>query len=137
MACQHYFTIIVFGLSSLFYFNDLVNPRDIPVVTVCDFTKFHLPPPLPFEFEKISRISPYPGAENLIHPLYSPTYSPGWPGVLPLGVADDMCITQVVHSQYIKVAHVVRANSDEGLTLETSTLESLYGGQFTFSYQLC
>ena len=24
----------------------------------------------------------------------------------------------------------------EGLTLETSTLESLYGGQFIFSYQL-
>ena len=28
-------------------------------------------------------------------------------------------------------------SSDEGLTLETSALESLYGGQFTFSYQLC
>ena len=26
---------------------------------------------------------------------------------------------------------------DEGLTLETSALESFYGGQFTFSYQLC
>ena len=25
----------------------------------------------------------------------------------------------------------------EGLTLETSALESLYGGQFNFSYQLC
>ena len=62
------------------------------MVTVRDFTKFHIPPPLSFEFENISRISPYPGAENLIHPLYSPTYSPGWPGVLPLGEADDMCI---------------------------------------------
>ena len=28
-------------------------------------------------------------------------------------------------------------SSDEGQTLETSALESLYGGQFTFSYQLC
>ena len=27
--------------------------------------------------------------------------------------------------------------SDQGLTFETSALESLYGGQFTFSYQLC
>ena len=27
-------------------------------------------------------------------PLYSPTYSPGWPGVLPQGQADDMCITR-------------------------------------------
>ena len=62
------------------------------MVTVRDFTQFHIPPPLSFEFEKILRISPYPGAENLIHPLYSPTYSPGWPGVLPLGEADDMCI---------------------------------------------
>ena len=62
------------------------------MVTVRDFTKFHIPPPLSFEFENISRIPPYPGAENLIHPLYSPTYSPGWPGVLPLGEADDMCI---------------------------------------------
>lgn len=25
--------------------------------------------------------------------LYSPTYSPGWSGVLTLGDADDMCIT--------------------------------------------
>ena len=58
------------------------------MVTVRDFTKFHIPPPLSFEFEKISQISPYPGAEKLINPLYSP----GWPGVLPLGEADDMCI---------------------------------------------
>ena len=88
-------------LQSLFYFNDLaqaVNPRDIPVVTVRDFTKFHIPPPLSFEFEKISRISPYPGAENLIHPLYSPTYFPGWPRVIPLGEADDMCIIPIRYS---------------------------------------
>ena len=62
------------------------------MVTVRDFTKFRIPPPLSFELEKISRIFPYPGAENLIHLLVFPTYSPGWPGVLPLGEADDMCI---------------------------------------------
>ena len=55
------------------------------MVTVRDFTKFRIPPPLSFELEKISRIFPYPGAENLIHLLVFPTYSPGWPGVLPLG----------------------------------------------------
>ena len=82
LAYHHYFTSMIW----------LNNPRYIPVVTARDFTKFHIPPPLSFEFEKISRIFPYPGAENLIHPLYSPTYSPGWPGVLPLGEADDMCI---------------------------------------------
>ena len=27
--------------------------------------------------------------------------------------------------------------SNEGLTLETSALESLYGGHFIFSYQFC
>ena len=27
--------------------------------------------------------------------------------------------------------------TDKGLTLETSALKSLYGGQFTFIYQLC
>ena len=63
------------------------------MVTVRDFTKFRVPLPLSFELEKISRIFPYPGAENLIHLLVFPTYSPGWPGVLPLGKADDMCIT--------------------------------------------
>ena len=35
------------------------------------------------------------------------------------------------------VLFVSEARSDEGLTLETSALESVYGGQFTFSYQLC
>ena len=28
-------------------------------------------------------------------------------------------------------------HSDKGLTLETSALESLYGGHFTISYELC
>ena len=32
---------------------------------------------------------------------------------------------------------VSRVSSDEGLTLKTSALQSLYGGQFTFSCQLC
>ena len=34
-------------------------------------------------------------------------------------------------SQFLK-----KLRSDEGQTLETSALESLYGGQFTLSYQL-
>ena len=53
-------------------FNDLwkaANPRDISVFTFHDFTKFRIPPPLSFELEKILGIFPYPGAENLIHPL--------------------------------------------------------------------
>ena len=60
-------------------FNDLgkaVNPLDIPVVTVCDFTKFQIPLPLSFDLDKISRIVPYPGAENLIHLLVFPNISP-------------------------------------------------------------
>ena len=32
-------------------------------------------------------------------PLYSPTYSPGWPGVLPLGQADDMCHKNLPNNQ--------------------------------------
>ena len=49
-------------------FNDLgkaLNPCDIPMVIVLDFTKFRIPPPLPFKLEKISGIFPYPEAENL------------------------------------------------------------------------
>ena len=63
-------------------FNDLgkaVNPRDIPVVTVHDFTKFRIPPTLSFELEKISQIFLYPGAENLIHPLLFPDIFPWLP----------------------------------------------------------
>ena len=82
--------VYMFGLSSHHHFT--FNGLGKPVVTVRDFTKFRFPPPLSFELEKISRIFPYPGAENLIHLLVFPTYSPGWPGVLPLGEADDMCI---------------------------------------------
>ena len=73
--------------------------RKISVVTVRDFTNFRIPPPLSFELEKISRIFPYPGAENLIHLLVFPTYSPGWPGILPLGEADDMCISSIQQCQ--------------------------------------
>ena len=82
--------VYMFGLSSHHHFT--FNGLGKPVVTVRDFTKFRIPPPLSFELEKISRIFPYPRAENLIHLLVFPTYSPGWPGVLPLGEADDMCI---------------------------------------------
>ena len=38
-------------------------------------------------------IFPLPrGRETNNSPLYSPTYSPCWPGVQPLGQGDDMCI---------------------------------------------
>ena len=96
----------VFGLSTLFYYH-----RIWPVIIILlqwfglsnkspwllsvILQNFIFPHPFPSNLKKlISRISPYPGAENLIHPLYSPTYSPGWPGVLPLGEADDMCISK-------------------------------------------
>ena len=79
------------------------------MVTVRDFTKFRIPPPLSFELEKISRIFPYPGAENLIHLLVFPTYSPGWPGVLPLGEADDMCIKSSFKTQETKLKNTQEA----------------------------
>ena len=37
----------------------------------------------------------------------------------------------------LAISRVQTSSSDEGLMLETSTLESLYGVQFTFSCQLC
>ena len=40
---------------------------------------------------------------------------------------------QIGHHKDIRLPSLV----DEGPTLETSALESLYGGQCTFSYQLC
>jgi len=36
--------------------------------------------------------------------LYSPTYSPGWPGVLPQGQADDMCISPKEGQRSTKMA---------------------------------
>ena len=61
--------------------NDLrkvINPRDIPVVTVHNFTKIAIPHPLPFKLKTMSQIFPSPGAENPIHPLVGP-------GVYPRG----------------------------------------------------
>ena len=72
--------------------NDLrkvINPRDIPVVTVHNFTKIAIPHPLPFKLKTMSQIFPSPGAENPIHPLVGPgVYARG----LPPGQANDMCI---------------------------------------------
>ena len=70
--------------------------RQIPLISPwlasVNFTKFRIPPPLSFELKTMSQIFPCPGAEKPIHPLVFPTYSPGWPGGLPQGQADDMCI---------------------------------------------
>ena len=45
-------------------------------------------------------------------------------------------IKSVGHRKEIQVL-TFGPRSDERLTFETSTLESLYGDQFPFSYQLC
>ena len=39
-------------------------------------------------------------------------------------------------NMFAKGHNVTSIHSNEGLTFETSALESLYVGQFTFSYQL-
>ena len=67
-------------------------PLISPWLASVNFTKFRIPPPLSFELKTMSRIFPAQGQRSQFIPLYSPTYSPGWPGVLPQGQADDMCI---------------------------------------------
>ena len=42
---------------------------------------------------------------------------------------------QYCHFEHLAFRFWIR--SDKGLMLQTSALESLYGGQFTVSYQLC
>ena len=54
---------------------------------------FEFPHPFPSNSKQCREFSPAQGQRSQFIPLYSPTYSPGWPGVLPQGQADDMCIT--------------------------------------------
>ena len=53
---------------------------------------FEFPHPFPSNSKQCREFSPAQGQRSQFIPLYSPTYSPGWPGVLPQGQADDMCI---------------------------------------------
>ena len=50
------------------------------------------PTPFSSNLKQCREFSPPQGQRIQSIPLYSPTYPPGWPGVLPLGQADDMCI---------------------------------------------
>ena len=54
------------------------------------------PIPLSFEVKTMSSIfpSPGPGQRNQCIPLFSPTYSPGWPWYLSQGEANDLCRTR-------------------------------------------
>ena len=45
----------------------------------------------PGDFVLLTSPTPWGKFSTLLNPLYNP---PGWPGVLPLGQADDMCITR-------------------------------------------
>ena len=45
----------------------------------------------PGDFVLLTSPTPWGKFLTLLNPFYNP---PGWPGVLPLGQADDMCITQ-------------------------------------------
>ena len=54
---------------------------------------FEFPHPFPSNSKQCREFSPAQGQRSQFIPLYSPTYSPGWPGVLLQGQADDMCIT--------------------------------------------
>ena len=53
---------------------------------------FEFPHPFPSNSKQCREFSPAQGQRSQFILLYSPTYSPGWPGVLPQGQADDMCI---------------------------------------------
>ena len=50
------------------------------------------PTPFSSNLKQCREFSPPQGKRIQSIPLYSPTYPPGWPGVLPLGQANDMCI---------------------------------------------
>ena len=54
---------------------------------------FEFPHPFPSNSTQCREFSPAQGQRSQFIPLYSSTYSPGWPGVLPQGQGDDMCIT--------------------------------------------
>ena len=55
---------------------------------------FEFPHPFPSNSKQCREFSPAQGQRSQFIPLYSPTYFPGWPGVLPQGQADEMCIKQ-------------------------------------------
>ena len=54
---------------------------------------FEFPHPFPSNSKQCREFSPAQGQRSQFISLYSPTYSPVWPGVLPQGQADDTCIT--------------------------------------------
>ena len=66
-----------------------------PWLESVNFTRFRIPHPFPSNSTQCREFSPAQGQRSQFIPLYSPTYSPGWPGVLPQGQADDMCIRHI------------------------------------------
>ena len=88
--------LVTYGLGKAA--NPLISPWLAPVI-LQNFEFLH---PFPSNSKQCRELSPAQGQRGQFIPLYSPTYSPGWPGVLPQGQADDMCITsnrrQQVHS---------------------------------------
>ena len=70
--------------------------RQIPLISPwlasVIFQNFEFPHPFSSNSKQCREFSPAQGQRSQFIPLYSPTYSPGWPGVLPQGQADDMCI---------------------------------------------
>ena len=105
----------------------VVNLRDIPMVTVHDFTKFPIPPPVSFELEKISRIFPYPGAENLIYLLVFPDIfnlqvGPGsypWGKPMTCALAHETCATNL-HTISMSQEKVVQTKLFSGFLFATT-----------------
>ena len=62
---------------------------------------FEFPHPFPSNPKQCREFSPAQGQRSQFILLYSPTYSPGCPGVLPQGQADDMCIKPNIHLRKI------------------------------------
>ena len=58
---------------------------------------FEFPHPFSSNSKQYRKFFPQHGQRSQFIPLYSPTYSPGWPVVLPQGQADDMCIRSSVY----------------------------------------
>ena len=71
-----------------------INPHDIPVHRYCArFYKIcNSPTFFPLSLKQCREFSPTQGQRIQSIPLYSLAYSPGWPGCLSQGQADDMCI---------------------------------------------
>ena len=49
----------------------------------------------------LTSLTPWGKFSTLLNPFYNP---PGWPGVLPLGQADDMCITNIQVKKSARIA---------------------------------